>query len=313
MGAAKVEVEKTEQIKENVKVPEPSKDIKSMPSATEAEAEAEELSETVDTIKNDHGVVVFFYSSLDSLDQTNFTRQKIGDDEALLNEIKSDVMKALTYDHGQVIHTSCWPFSCASAKKITHKSLNIDKLTKRPLIRISDKKADQPKGWLEWIFGFDFGSDEEVPEEDEEAGDSIEETYSEEEDDTENIEEDAEILEEEEDDLTETSSSKDGQEEVQDTEDRKWYSVNLLGDEDWFSINLFGDESISEDDSNWYDVNLFGDTSNEPIWYELNLLGGESNGQNWYDVILLGFCDDGIKHWYEVALLSLPGASGYEE
>jgi len=339
--AAKVEVEKTEQIKENVKVPEPSKDIKSKPSATEAEAEAEELSETVDTIKNDNNVVVFFYSSLDSLDQTNFTRQKIGDDEALLNKIKSDVMKALTYDHGQVIHTSCWPFSCASAKKITHKSLNIDKLTKRPLIRISDKKADQPKGWLEWIFGFDFGSDEEVPEEDEEAGDSIEETYSEEEDDTENIEEDTEILEEEEDDLTETSSSKDGQDEVQDTEDRKWYSVNLLGDEDWFSINLFGDESISEDDSNWYDVNLFGDTSNEPIWYELNLLGGESNGQNWYDVnllgrdtkrnpkiictevdhdernwydiVLLGFCDDGIKHWYEVDLLSLPGASGYEE
>jgi len=58
--AAKVEVEKTEQIKENVKVPEPSKDIKSKSSATEADADAEELSETVDTIKNDNNVVVFF-------------------------------------------------------------------------------------------------------------------------------------------------------------------------------------------------------------------------------------------------------------
>ena len=93
-------------------------------------------------------------------------------------------MKALTYDHGQIKHTSCWPFLCASAKKITHKSLNIDKLTKRPLIRISYKKANQPKGWLEWIFGFDFGSNEEISEEDDEAGDSIEETSSEEEDDT---------------------------------------------------------------------------------------------------------------------------------
>merc|ERR1711931_558686 len=53
--------------------------------------------------------------------------------------------------------------------------------------------------------------------------------------------------------------------------------------EDWFSVDLFGDDYPSIDE------------------------------RNWYDIAPLGFCDDGIKHWYEVELFSFPGASGYEE
>jgi len=344
--------------KKAVKKPVPAKEpeVKEEPKVEKSKAEptkveepVEELSEIVDTIKNDNNVVVFFYPSLGSLGQKNVTNGR-EDDEDLMAKLRSDSVKTLNFDHGFESLASCWPLTCASAKKIVHKSLNIDKLTSRPLIRVGEKKVEEPVGWLGWIFGFKSGSREEVnddsEDDEEDPEDAVgEEDEGEEEEDTEEYEEelDEEIVEDEEseDETTNLDEAEDDDNIDQESDDISWYSVNLLGDEDWFSINLFGDDSPSGDDRNWYEVDLLGDTGDEPSWLGITLLGGESDSENWYDLDLLGgpeekgaeivcsevdhdqrnwyefaplgFCDDGIKHWYEVELLSFPGASGFEE
>jgi len=229
-------------------------------------------------------------------------------------------------------------------KKVVHKKLNIDKLTTRPLIRVGEKKVEEPVGWLAWIFGFESGSpieETEFTEEDEEISD-IQEQDDEDEETEEDYEEiDEEVSEDEADIIGKREAIDDDDELDQGDDDISWYSVNLLGDEDWFSVDLLGDDYPSIDERNWYDIDFFGNTDDEPSWLGLNLLGEETGSGNWYDIDLLGsgkgkkakivctdvdhdqrnwydiaplgFCDDGIKHWYEVELFSFPGASGYEE
>ena len=66
---------------------------------------------------------------------------------------------------------SCWPLVCASAKKPSHKGLNIDKLTSRPVIKTN--KAAESQGWISWLLGIDlsFGHEEEMQDEEEAAQD----------------------------------------------------------------------------------------------------------------------------------------------
>ena len=70
---------------------------------------------------------------------------------------------------------SCWPLVCASAKKSSHKGLNIDKLTTRPVIRTGEKK-EESAGWLSWLLGIDLSFyTEEVPVEEEEEESTLSE------------------------------------------------------------------------------------------------------------------------------------------
>jgi len=341
--AAKTETKKAKE-PEASKVKEEPKIEKPKTESAAVEEPAEELSEIVDTIKNDNNVVVFFYPSLGSLGQKNVSNDKENEDDALIEKINSDSLKTLNFDHEFEYETSCWPLSCASAKKVVHKKLNIDKLTTRPLIRVGEKKVEEPVGWLAWIFGYESGSpieETEFTEEDEEISD-IQEQDEEDEETEEDYEEiDEEVSEDEADIIGKREAIDDDDELDQGDNDISWYSVNLLGDEDWFSVNLLGDDYPSIDERNWYDIDFFGNTDDEPSWLGLNLLGEETGSGNWYDIDLLGsgkgkkakivctdvdhdqrnwydiaplgFCDDGIKHWYEVELFSFPGASGYEE
>ena len=63
--------------------------------------------------------------SLGSLGQKNFTNGREDDDEDLIERIRSDSLKTFNFDHGLESFSSCWPLNCASAKKISHKSLKI--------------------------------------------------------------------------------------------------------------------------------------------------------------------------------------------
>jgi len=341
--SAKTETKKTPK-PETLKVKDEPKIEKSKTESAAVEEPTEELSEIVDTIKNDNNVVVFFYPFLGSLGQKNVSNEKGNEDEELIKKINSDSFMTLNFNHEIEHETSCWPLTCASAKKVVHKKLNIDKLTTKPLIRVGEKKVDEPVGWLAWILGFESGSPNEETEysEDDEEVSEVQEQDEEDEE----MEEDFEELEEEISDETADIIGKreainDDDELDHRDDDISWYSVNLLGGEDWFSLDLLGDDYPTIDERNWYDIDLFGNTDDEPSWLGLNLLGEETssgnwydidflgNGKgkkakivctdvdhdqrNWYDIAPLGFCDDGIKHWYEVELFSFPGVSGYEE
>eukprot|EP00092_Neocalanus_flemingeri_P014639 GFUD01015795.1.p1 GENE.GFUD01015795.1~~GFUD01015795.1.p1 ORF type:complete len:1842 (+),score=695.57 GFUD01015795.1:98-5623(+) len=347
---AKKAVKKPTAAKEAVKEPEVPK-VKEKLKAEQPKVEepVDELSETVDTIKNDNNVVVFFYPSLGSLGQKNYTNGREEEDEQeLKDELESNFVKALNYDHGQESLSSCWPLTCASAKKISHKALNIDKLTTRPLIRVGEKKEKEPVGWIGWIFGFDSAPSEETIEEsedeegeEEDAGEEVVEGEDEEIEEDEELEEEFEEEEQVEDEDITLDNTELEEEINEDSGGPNWYSVNLLGDEDWFSVNLFGEDATSGDERNWFDIDLFGDSGDEPGWFGINLFGDEDDSQNWYEIDLfgsnekdevkvvcaeidhdqrswyeiapLGFCDDGVKEWYEVELLTVPGVSGYEE
>merc|ERR1711936_1265057 len=131
--------------------PETKKENKSQSFNPSEEATPEPLSEIVDIIKNDNNVVVFFLPK----------------DEQVLN-FGSDPFE-------EESEVSCWPLVCASAKKSSHKGLNIDKLTTRPVIRTGEKK-EESVGWLSWLLGIDLSYyTEEVPEEeeDEESANSV--------------------------------------------------------------------------------------------------------------------------------------------
>ena len=205
---------------------------------------------------------------------------------------------------------------CASAKKATHKGLNIDKLTSKPVIRTGDKKTESV-GWISWILGVDlsFLSDDVADDEEDEAAetkaseDDSENEETEEEDDDEYIE----------DVLSNLEFEPSGEVE-QDNELPQWYSVNLLGDEDWFSVDLLGSAYDNADGRDWWEVDLldgshpsswlkvdmFG-SSEGRYWYEVNLLGGDQDqetkyvcadidhdSRSWNEIAWLGFCDDGM-------------------
>ena len=234
-----------------------------------------------------------------------------------------DVEKVLYEDDEDLSEVSCWPLVCASAKKPSHKGLNIDKLTSKPVIRNTEKKKESV-GWLSWIFGIDLSFlTAEVPEDDEEETASSDDNDSEEEE----IEDINEI------DLGDIDFEDIGPIEQLSDEELAWYSVDLVDGEDWFSVDLLGAGYPSADGRDWWEVellagaapsswlglNMFGGEAGSRYWYEVNLLGEDRShdtkfvcadidhdSRAWYDVAWTGFCDDGVKHWYEVDLFGDP-------
>jgi len=276
----------------------PKNEIVNKSEEVNEEATPEPLSEIVDIIKNDNNVVAFF-----SADE----------------------------NHDEEIEVSCWPLSCASAKKATHKGLNIEKLTSRPVIRTGAEKQKNSPGWISWLLGVDLDSflGEEVPDEEEEDED-LEDSHGDSSDDE---DEDEEPEDEPYDIRTFNTELDEDEDNTEELEELYWYSVNLLGEEDWFSVDLLGSGYDSSDGRPWWDVNLLGGFGNNlwynvdlfgisggQYWYEVNLLGDDSShvptkyvcaevdhdARAWYDVAWMGFCDDGIKHWYEVDLFGDP-------
>ena len=223
---------------------------------------------------------------------------------------------------------SCWPLVCASAKKSSHKGLNIDKLTTRPVIRTGEKK-EESVGWLSWLLGIDLSYyTEDVPDEEEEeeqvdAVDSDDSTDEAGDDSDETDDVLKKYMDEDFDDIGPIEQLSD--------EELHWYSVKLLDDEDWFSVDLLRGDYDSADGRDWWEVdplggalpsswlgvNMFG-LSGGRYWYEVSWLGGEAeetqlvcadidhDTRAWYEVSWLGFCHDGVRRWYEVDLLGNP-------
>ena len=366
--------------------------------AVETEESVDELSEVLDTIKNDNNVVAFFckyiwlylnhleifafktlsncvleslrsvfgvflflslhfprYEAImfygllnlfsilrDALAEENKYEIKIDEktetDSKLLESLKSRAFESLNYDHGYDSQTSqsCWPFKCAAAKKIVHKSLNIDKLTRKPLLRPGRAREEQAVGWFAWIFGFGSGRSKEaeavVPieedEQDYDTSDISEDDESEEEEDDEDEDEEysLELLDDE-------DEAEDEVDEGGGEDERTWNSVSLLGGEDWFSVDLLGskEDEVGRDwwevelglDPAWLSADLLGLGSTGRAWWEVSLLSPaepgpapvlvcaevEHDSRAWYEVSLVGFCDDGVDHWYEADLLSWPADS----
>ena len=233
--------------------------------------------------------------------------------------------QVLDFEEESVV--SCWPLVCASAKKSSHKGLNIDKLTTRPVIRTGEKK-EESVGWLSWLLGIDLSFyTEEVPEEeeDEESANSVDSDADADEQDDSDDSDDVlkKYIEEDFDDI--------GPIEQLSEEELYWYSVKLLGDEDWFSVDLLGPDYDNADGRDWWEVDLMGGASlgswlsvnmfgmsGGRAWYEVNWLGGEEvetklvcadidhDSRAWYEISWLGFCNDGVRRWYEVDFLSKP-------
>ena len=224
---------------------------------------------------------------------------------------------------------SCWPLVCASAKKPSHKGLNIDKLTSKPVIKTN--KAAESQGWISWLLGIDlsFGHEEEMQDEEEAA-----QYLNDAQEDVEEYEELEVISSFKYEDLTkeEETASYESDEPL---EPPSWYSVNLLGDEDWFSVDLLGSDYPKIDGRDWWEVDLLGNDntglwswatvdmfglSGGRAWYEVDWLGSgdtdheatlvcaevDHDTRAWYEVSWLGWCDDGVKRWYHVDLLGDP-------
>merc|ERR1712055_783564 len=147
--------------------------------------EEPELSETVDTIKNDNNVVFFFSNKLDKV------RNATEEDEHLLNQLSQEIDATYSFDHwAPETAVSCWPLTCASAAG--HKKLNIDKLTTKPLVKTREGRKKIPDlptpGWFDWLLGSgehshgeEFAEDEEEFATDDDTDEDNEEEMEEEE------------------------------------------------------------------------------------------------------------------------------------